>query len=157
MCRVISMIVLFRVKTACSKLSICINWPRQHHDNPVGADFTGALGSLSVLTRWRKKDCFWWSCKSTKDVKRLFSKKEQSAVLRIIQACQAVEVKRQITVAVRLQTDTDPITPLSVYLPVQLFPFLLVLLSLPLDGLLHLSAWHVSDILNYYCVTQKLM
>lgn len=42
-------------KLPVQKLSTWIDWPRQHHDNPVGADYTSAFGSLSVLTRWRKK------------------------------------------------------------------------------------------------------
>lgn len=94
-----------------------------------------------------QKVSFWWSCNSTKAVKRLFGdKKEQSALLRIIQGCQVVGVKRQITVAGGLQTNADPITaPLCLSICLSS--------SLPssrscslLHRLLNLLAWHVSQI-----------
>lgn len=42
-------------KLPVQKLSTWVSWSSQHHDNPVGADYTGAFRSLSELTRWRKK------------------------------------------------------------------------------------------------------
>lgn len=52
------------------KLSAWIAWPHQHHDNPVGADYTSAFGSLLMLTRWRKNVIFWCCCKSTTKEKK---------------------------------------------------------------------------------------
>lgn len=147
MCRVISMIVLFRVENC--QLSICINWPCQHHDNPVGADFTGALRSLSVLTRWHKKDCFWWSCQSTKDVKRLYSKKKCiQEYLELFWPVRQLKWKdRLLLQSGYKQMQTQLLFCLSACSTLSLPPCL--------ASSRHPSGWHVSDILNYNCVKQK--